>query len=230
MLFSPGYLAALTFLIFTGIGTAAQVRKLAKRTALWRAGRLEQREVCAGLLPGREFLSFSVSLFFAFSGLTRSYLDVFLLSSRLPVIGLATVLLWYLQFHRYRAARIYFLLACVGDFVLLVLLGVALAGYSLFDPTLVMIVDGSLSLLSLLFFLGKLAQAQFIVQEGRAGGVSLTRELGLVIKDIVGLWYALSVGAELKWVAITHALSATSSAIICLVKRSVERQQRLVVE
>ena len=81
-----GYVAITCFLVFTGVGACAQVYKLIQRTAAWRRGDLPRTHVCDGLHPVREMWSFSAFLLFALSGLTRTYLDYFLLFSRLPVV------------------------------------------------------------------------------------------------------------------------------------------------
>ena len=217
------YVAAACFLVFTGIGTAAQARKLMLRTRSWRAGELHRSRVCDGLLPLREMYSYSAFLLFALSGLTRSSIDFAILLPRLPVVVLATIILWFLHFHGERGARQFFQVALVGDAVLVAMLLAASFGLNLNHPALRLTVDYSLAAVCFLLFYGKQLQAVTMYREGRSHAVSWLREIGVMIKDISGLWYAAGAGSDLVWLAITHALSVIASGTICCVKFITER-------
>lgn len=220
-----GYIAVICFLLFTGIGACAQVYKLGQRTRAWRRAALERDRICDGLHPVREMWSFSAFLLFALSGLTRSYVDYFLLLSRLPVVILSTVIIWFLYYHGKKGAGKFFILAVVGDIALIALIVSAFFGYRPASTGIPLIVDGGLSVVGVLLFYGKQLQAVTMYRVQRSQAVSWLRESGLVIKDITGLWYALGVGSELFWVSITHMLSAVSSITICAVKFVVERNR-----
>lgn len=218
-----GYIAAGTFLLFTGTGAIAQVIKLTKRTAHWRAGNLERDRVCDGLHPVREFWSYSAFLLFALSGATRSYVDLFLLVSRTPVVLLSTVIMGFLAFHEIRSARKFLYFALVGDLVLFLAIVVLLCGYSIAIPWLAYGVDIALAGISFFLFYGKSLQAYTMWKEKRTMAVSWTREIGLVLKDISGLWYTVTIGSALFFVGLTHVLSMVSSSSICWVKWRRER-------
>lgn len=51
-----GYLAAATFLIFSGGGALAQVLKLKNREKLYHRGEITKEQICDGLTQTREFL------------------------------------------------------------------------------------------------------------------------------------------------------------------------------
>ena len=84
-------------------------------------------------------------------------------------------------------------------------------------------IDSSPACVSLFLFYGKLKQAKTMFKSQRAQAVSWLRGLGLVVKDVSGLWYTLSVGHELIWLSLTHLLSGVSSSLICAAKWRVER-------
>lgn len=219
----PGYIAAFTFLITSGGGSLAQVVKLRERERSWRAGTLSEAQICEGLHPIRELWSFSAFSLFALSALTRSYIDLFLLGSRLPAIVLATLTIWIVSKHQGGRATSIFRFALGVDLLVLAVLVVALTGSSLGGTALAISIDLLLAGVSGFLFFGKMLQATTMLRERQTRAVSWLRELGLVIKDISGLWYALGVGSELRWVAITHVLSGISSSAICLAKAYVER-------
>ena len=222
-----GYVATICFLLFTGVGACAQIYKLSRRTILWKGGALDRESICEGLHPVREMWSFSAFLLFALSGLTRSYIDYFLVLSRLPVVLLSTGILWFLATYGGQGSRRYFLASLTGVAILLTMIMFVMFGYRFHDSPVSWIVDTTLSVVSLLLFYGKQLQAWTMYREKRSHAVSWLRELGLVIKDGTGLWYSLSVGSELRWVSVTHVLSALSSSTICIVKFVVERRTPL---
>lgn len=217
-----GYIAVSSFLLFTGVGGAAQVVKLAQRTRAWRAGLLERSSVCAGLHPVREIWSFAAFSLFALSGLTRSYLDYFLLGSRLPVILLSTAILWFLSFHGAKGAKAFLRIAVAVDLLIAGMITAAASGYSYAHTLIPLVVDIALGGVSLLLLYGKISQALSMYRERRSHAVSWMRETGLVVKDITGLYYSATVGSELFWVSATHIMSGFSSAMICLAKYRVE--------
>ena len=221
-----GYIAASCFIIFTVVGAVAQVLKLAKRTRAWRQKELDQDRVCDGLHPVREMWSYSAFLLFALSGLTRSYIDYFLLLSRFPVVMLSTVILWFLQFHGQRGAKRFFRLAILGDGILILLILLVTFRYRFHGTLVPWVVDGALIAVSILLFYGKQLQAFTMYRERRSKAVSWTREIGLVLKDFTGFWYSALVGRELVWVSVTHVLSAISSITICSVKYYSERKHK----
>lgn len=221
---NPGYLAAVSFILFTGLGACLQVLKLFRRTQAWKSGELERAHICDGLHPVREMWSYSAFLLFALSGITRSYIDLFLLLSRLPVVLLSTVILWFLQAHGIKGARKFFLLSMLGDIALGCAIAFTIFGTRLHASIASTLVDGALSIVSFLLFYGKQLQAVTMYRQRKSAAVSWARELGLVIKDATGFWYSFSVGPELMWVSVTHVLSGISSASICLSKYLVERR------
>ena len=221
--FSPGYIAAAAFLLFTGSGYTAQVLKLFRRSKACRLGRLSPEAVCDGLHPVREFWSLMAFLLFALSGMTRSYLDWFLVGSRLPVILLANVILIVLVRYRVGRAKVLFPIALGVDASFLLLGAAIAAGISVHQTLIPALVDVSLAGVSIFLFYGKSLQAWTMVKQRRSAAVSWWREVGLVLKDLTGLWYALSVGGELFWVALTHVLSTLSSSSICIAKYWIER-------
>ncbi len=219
---TAGYLAFIAFLAGSGIGAGAQAHKLYSRTQAWRRGILDRDRICDGLQPTRELWSFAAFLFFAFSALTRSYVDAVLLFSRLPVVLLSTVILWFLQLHGLPQARLFFAVALLADVLLGLLMAFSMSGHD--ASFLAVFVDPGLLLISALLFYGKQRQARRMLQEERSRGVSWLREVGIVVKDVTGLWYSLAVGRELFWISVTHVLSGISSLTICGVKFYLEKR------
>lgn len=217
-----GYVAATLFLLFAGVGALAQVIKLYQRQLRYRQGSLPRSEVCAGLHSTREVWSYSAFLLFALSGVTRSYFDGFLVFSRLPVVICSTIILGFLAAHVGGRARTFFICTLLGDLLLVAGIIAVASGAPINRGVIPLAVDAALSMVSVLLFYGKSVQAIQMYRQSRSGAVSYTREIGLVLKDISGLWYALTVGAELRWVALTHLLSLFSSSAIVFVKNRVE--------
>lgn len=217
------YIAAGCFLLFTGVGTAAQVRKLSLRTRSWRAGELPRSRVCDGLLPLREMYSYSAFLLFALSGLTRSSIDFAILLPRLPVVALATVILWFLRFHGAPSARRFFNIALIGDGILVGMLIAASVGLELNHAVLRMAVDSALAAVCFLVFYSKQLQAFTMYKERRSHAVSWLREIGFIMKDASGLWYTATAGSQLALLTLTHVLSLLASGSICAVKFLTER-------
>ena len=219
-----GYLAAISFLVLTGGGFLAQVLKLHNRSRA-RSSSGEQIPVTSGLKPFRELWSYVALFLFALSALTRSYIDYYILLSRLPVVLLETVILWYLLKDRIRGSASAFVVACTGNAAVVIVMLLTGAGYR-FDGTLLThVVNGSLGAVSVLLFLSKQAQAFAIFRDKRAEAVSWLRELGVATKDAAGLFYSLSVGTELRWISLTHFLSGTASLTIVAAKYFVERNR-----
>ncbi|NDC38684.1 MAG: hypothetical protein EBZ48_11610, partial [Proteobacteria bacterium] len=100
-----GYIAAGTFLLFTGTGSCAQLLKLIKRERAWQRGEIQRPQIYDGLHPVRECWSLTAFILFALSGLTRSYTDYFLVLSRLPVIIISTAILALLVLHQAPRAK-----------------------------------------------------------------------------------------------------------------------------
>lgn len=201
----------------------AQVVKLLKRRTKWRVGELSEADICEGLSPTRELWSFTAFSLFAMSGLTRSYIDLFLICSRVPAIILATMTIWLMSVHGSGAAKRFFKLA-LGMNVLFIVLAMLVMGGISFGATIAARgVDTALACVSVLLFYGKITQAESMVKTGKTGAVSWLREVGLVVKDTSGLWYAISVGPELFWIGLTHTLSWLASTSICFAKFWVER-------
>jgi|GEM_PF-3105965 len=219
-----GYFAAAIFLVTSGGGSLAQVLKLRSRARMWRAGELQESEICDGLQPVRELWSFTAFSLFALSGLTRSYIDLFLVSSRLPAIFLSTATMWILSIHLRGRATHFLKLALTFDFIFICVAFLAFYGVPLGSSLLARTIDSSLACVSLFLFYGKLKQAKTMFKSQRTQAVSWLRELGLVVKDVSGLWYTLSVGHELIWLSLTHLLSGVSSSLICAAKWRVERR------
>lgn len=219
---SAGFSAAISFLVFAGIGSATQVYKLWSRHRQFKQGLLRSEEVCAGLHPTRELWSYAAFLLFALSGTTRSYFDWFLVVSRTPVVIFSTITLGFLARHSVPSAQRYFIISLCGTLALGAAVIAGLNGSTLSGAVAASSVDATLAAVSLLLFYGKSSQALRMYRSRQAGAVSYTREIGLVCKDLAGLWYALVVGAELTWIGVTHALSAMSSGAIVLAKVRVE--------
>jgi hypothetical protein len=220
--FSLGTLAVVTFFMCTGIGTLMQALKLKRRTESWRKAELERAAVCDGLLSVRELWSFFAYYLFALSGLTRSQVDLFLVGSRVPVVALSTIILGYLAYHSVPRAKTIFRIALVSDFLLSLLILATTAGYSCNYPPLKVLCDIAVGIVAILLFYGKQRQAYTMYLDSKSRAVSWFREGGIVLKDITGFCYAVSVGAELRWVAFTHILSGIASGTIFLVKYLVE--------
>lgn len=218
-----GYVAAGCFLVFTGIGTLLQVLKLAARTREQRSQGLEPAGIAEGLQPAREMWGYSAVLLFALSALTRGYIDYFILFSRLPVVVLWTVILWYLHLAQ-PGARKYFVGAIVGNGLLSLLMALVWLGYRFEQTELRTIVDGSLSIVGLFVFWAKSKQAYLMCRDRLSAGVSIGREAGIALKDFTGLLYSTQIGSELLWVTVTHILSMISSTAILIAKQFVERR------
>jgi len=226
----PGVFAAVTFLLFTGVGALAQVQKLRSRESQWHKGELSRHQIYDGLQPVREVWSFTAFSLFALSGLTRSYLDFVLLFSRLPVICLSTVVLWYLARHQAPSARRFFIFALIVNMIIILMVAAKSMGADFTLTGIPLLIDLSLSVVSVLLFFGKMTQAQRMYVEKRSAAVSWMREVGLVLKDLSGIWYALSVGPELLLVGITHTFSVFSSGTICVVKCLLEQRSKKSME
>ncbi len=218
-----GYLAAISFLIFSGGGTFAQVLKIKSRERLYNQGEIKKDEICDGLSPTREFFSYAAFLTFALSAVTRSYTDYYILLSRLPVIALASIILWQLKV--YRGTGNVFYLTIFGNIILLVLALSSIFGLSTYKIAPLM--DSSVVLVTVFLFFGKISQAKLMWRDKRFSGVSVLRELGTMIKDSFGLLYCYSVGSDLLWIGITHALSFGTSALIILIKSILQHNQDL---
>lgn len=219
----PGHIAALTFLFSTVLGLCAQVYKLRDRAKRWRHGELPREDIYAGLLPERECWSFAAFLLFALSGLTRSYTDLVLIVSRLPAIALATAILYLLAQHGAPRAPRLFRLALAGNGALVLLLAVTVSGGNIGSVLLTTTVDGALGVVCAGLFVGKINQALTMYRMRRSGGVSHLREVGLLMKDATGLWYAVTVGSELLVVGLTHLCAIAGSGAIIAVKFLLER-------
>ena len=218
-----GYFAAVTFLVFTGGGSVAQVTKLLGRAKAWKQGTLPKEQICEGLHPVRELWSFTAFSLFALSGLTRSYTDYVLVGTRLPVVLLSTGTLAILSAYQGGVAFRYYRWALLVNAFLVSMIALVAAGVS-FDGTVISLaIDAALSVVSFFLFYGKSKQAREMLRTKKTRAVSWLRELGVLIKDGTGLWYALQVGSELRWIALTHTLSGISSASICIAKWFVER-------
>lgn len=215
---SYGIVAALCFFFFVVLGYLAQLLKLLQRIAQQQRGELSVEQVFAGIFPLREFLSYVAFLLFALSGLTRSYLDYVLVATRLPVIILASMILALLAKHQGKTALNFYRLSWLGNAGFIAVLGSVLAGVSLYQSFFAQSVDLALSAISFALFYGKSRQAVRMYMQQQSAGVSVLREVGVILKDATGLAYALSVGAELYWVGFTHALSIISSGLIVMVK------------
>ena len=213
---APGYIAALTFIIFTGSGYFAQVIKLVQRRRSFLQGRLDRAQVCDGLHPTREIISFAAFTLFALSGITRSYLDLFLFGSRVPVVILTLIIIWFLYRFGNAPAKNFFIGAVCGAVISCGLVTAAFCGVQLYATPVAYFVDAAVSVSGFLVFYGKVLQARLIYKANSAGAVSLFRETGLLIKDLSGLWYASTVGAELFWVGLTHSLSGIASLLVVL--------------
>lgn len=221
----PGYLAAITFLVTSGGGSLAQVLKIKKRQARWRAGEISEAAICEGLHPTRELWSFSAFSFFALSGFTRSYVDLFIICSRIPAIILATITISLMSKHLGGRASSFYAAALGLNAASLAVAGTVLVVGPLGGTVFAHGIDWGLGAVSALLFYGKMTQAVSMFKSGKTGAVSWLREIGLVVKDGSGLWYAATVGVELVWIGITHTLSAIASSSICGVKWWVERRR-----
>ena len=213
---TPGYIAALTFLVFTGSGYFAQVIKLIRRRRDFLIGKLNRDQICEGLHPTREIISFAAFALFALSGITRSYLDLFLYCSRVPVVFLTLIIVWFLYRYGEARAKRYFFGATCGALILFCLTILVICGVQLYQTPVAYLVDAAVSVSGFMVFYGKILQASLIHRTNSAGAVSLFREVGLLIKDASGLWYASTVGGELFWVGLTHALSGMASLLVVI--------------
>lgn len=211
-----GYLAAITFLIFSGTGTAAQVIKTFHRE---KAG---EPNVCDGLTPTRELFTYGAFLTFSLSAVTRSYTDFYILLSRIPVVALATIILWQLK--KFTGAKNVFYCALIGNTLLVILTICSIAKMPTYK--LASIIDVSVVLVSILLFWGKINQARSMWIHKRFAGVSVIRELGTMIKDLFGLYYSFIVGSELFWISVTHAMSFLTSFLILCIKAALEFRSR----
>ncbi len=223
---TPGILAATTFLLLTGLGSAAQVLKLIERERAWRRGEHTQAEIYSGLLPVREMWSYTAFLLFAFSGLTRTYIDYYLLVSRIPVVVLTTVILFFLARHGAARAQTYLRLALLGNVVFTLCFIVILSGLDPSATGLPLFIDSAVGVVAIFLVYGKLSQAREMYRSGLSAAVSWFREGGLVLKDLTGLYYAYTVGWPLLCIGITHLLSVVSSGTICVVKYLLESRHR----
>jgi len=217
-----GYIAAATFLLLTGTGACAQVVKLHRRAGAFKRGEISREQIYAGLLPVRELWSCTAFLLFALSGATRPYTDYFLIASRVPVVVITTIIIFYLARCGASGARRCLHLVLAGDAILAaVLLAVCIGGVQL-PPLAPRFVDGAVALVGALLVYGKLSQAREMHRTRQSEAVSWIREGGLVVKDLTGLYYAATVGLDLLFIGITHALSIVSSTTICAVKHRLE--------
>lgn len=223
---TPGILAAATFLLLTGLGSVAQVLKLISRERAWRRGEHSHAEIYSGLLPIREMWSYTAFLLFAFSGLTRTYIDYYLLISRIPAVALTTVILYYLARHGASGARTYFRLALIGDVIFGGCFVLVVNGFDPSQTKLPLLIDSAVGVVAVFLVYGKLSQAREMYRSGLSAAVSWFREGGLVLKDLTGLYYAYTVGWPLLFIGITHLLSVVSSGTICVVKYLLESTHR----
>lgn len=224
---NPGTLAATTFLLLTGLGAVAQVLKLYARERAWCRGELARPDIYSGLLPVRELWSYTAFMLFALSGITRPTIDLYLIVSRLPVVALTTLILFYLARHGAAGARAYLRLALLGDIALVACFAAILRGFEPSTTLLPAVVDAAVAFVGVFLVYGKLSQAREMYRTKRSGAVSWFREGGLVLKDLTGLYYAYTVGASLLFIGITHALSLMSSSTICIVKYLLESKHRV---
>ncbi len=216
-------LAAVTFLAFTVAGFAAQVLKLFKRHRLAINGALPPEQVCDGLLPFREVVGVVIFLLFALSGATRTYFDLMLVGTRIPVVILSTIILGFLAHYRLPRARAYFTAALCGIVFLGLMITARTSGIYVASALVANATDFALAGVSVFLLIGKISQARHMWRSKRTAAVSWFREIGTIVKDISGLWYALTVGQELFSVALTHSISIISAGAICLVKAVVEK-------
>ncbi|MBX7144942.1 MAG: hypothetical protein K1X79_10860 [Oligoflexia bacterium] len=213
-----GWLAALVFFAFTVSGLLAQARLLLLRERASMTGAITCSEISAGLQPTREFLSFFSFMLFALSALTRSYIDYFLLCTRVPAVLLSAFILVILARHSAGKACIFMritwaLLALFTCVFVLRIFNLSPLPLHLAGP-----VDIVLAGSSFVLFGSKLQQASQMYASGRSAAVSTWRETGIFLKDATGLIYALNIGNELFWVGLTHVLSGLSSTLILSIK------------
>jgi len=215
-------LAAISFLLTTVTGYVFQVKKLFLRHRQFNSGLITQEEISEGLTLSREFLSFLAFYMTALSGLSRSYLDWFLVGSRTPVIFLCIVVLYFLSQKNSRS-KFFFLIACfLATFYLLVLVVFSVYGH-IYHAPIRYLVDALLIIVILPMFFAKFNQAYQMQKSRMTRGVSIGREIGLIIKDLTGLLYCLQAGSEFYLLAFMHILSGASSFSIFLVKYRVEK-------
>jgi len=222
---SPGIFAATSFVLFTGVGYSVQLLKLFQRRKAKIAGALPSELITEGLHPAREMWSFAAFLFFLLSGLTRSYTDFVLITTRIPVLLIATAIMWFLVRERPNETRKFWILTSVGNGLWIAVVILTLCGTVFGNTIFSRFVDVTLGLVTVLLFYGKTSQAFVMYKRRESRAVSWLREVGVVLKDLTGLWYAMSVGAALAVVASTHCLSAVASIAICIAKWSVERKK-----
>lgn len=216
-IFQPAYFAVLTFFLFSVTGAVAQVLKLYSRFLKFKRGEIDITQICLGLHSTRELWSYVAFLLFALSAVTRSYIDYYLFFSRLPVLILSSIIIWFLQFENKKVSRTFYF-SIFGNLLCIALFLYVLNGNSLYDSIFSKIVDCLLLGISFFVFYGKFSQALKMFKTKESEAVSWLREFGLVLKDITGFWYASSVGSELIWVSLTHILSFVGSSSICIAK------------
>ena len=220
-----GVVALVTYLVLTGGGYFAQVLKLQQRWRLCQSGLLPRTDLCAGLAPFRELVSFLGFAFFALSGLTRDSIDFILLLSRLPVLLLSTVILFFLVREVATRGRLVILgIGLIFDGLILGACGLAAVGRGTeILPQFAVLVDPVLMVIGVVLGVAKTSQSVNMYQSKRTAAVSWYRELGVLGKDFTGILYSLSRGFELRWVSMTHAISIVATIGICWVKYRVER-------
>lgn len=220
---TPGFIAATTFLLVTGCGALAQIAKLRQREREWKDGTIGQEEIYAGLHPLREIWSLTAFLLFALSGLTRSEVDPYLIGSRTPVILLTTIIIALLARHAAPRAERYLVYAVGGNALLWCGFCAVGAGVDLANSPLRLLIDWTLGIVSFILFYAKLDQARLMLRERKSAAVAWAREIGFMVKDLSGLWYAVTVGGSLFFIGFTHTLSLLSAAAICFAKLRLER-------
>ena len=208
--------AGTAFVLFSVLGVATQLWKIWQRVAEQRATGIRiPGYATKGLVPLREFMAFLFFYLFFCSGLTRTAVDGMLVGTRLPavIIQFGIVFVMFVDRKTRLAACFFFSSA------LLLAFSVYLSAdrYFAVDPHSVVYgwwIDKSLVVLLLPFLWGRLRHAYTVWNLTERSVSSAFREIGNILKDLTGSWYAFMGSGELLFILIVHIASMASSLAI----------------
>lgn len=216
-------IAGTAFVLFSVVGVSIQLHKIWRRiaeqrtTKNWITGYATK-----GLVPSREFMAFMAFYLFFCSGLTRSEMDGMLVFTRLPAVLIQFLIVASLAFDRRDAWVRSLLFTCCGL--------LSFGGYLLVDRLLNL--DGDtirfgqwidLGLVVMLppFLVVRFKHAWTVWNLTERSVTSALREVGCILKDLTGAWYAYVTSVDLVFVMATHLASLlTSIAILVAVRKN----------
>lgn len=211
-------IAGTAFVLFSVVGVSVQLYKIWRRIAAQRATKNRiPGYATKGLVPFREFMAFMAFYLFFCSGLTRSEMDGMLVFTRLPAVLIQFVVVATIAFDRRDAWVRSLFVTCCG----LLVFGGYIFGNRLFElggdtTRFGWWMDMGLVAILPPFLFARFKHAWTVWYLTERSVTSALREVGCILKDLTGAWYAYVTSTELIFVMITHLASILTSVAILI--------------